>query len=151
MSYPDGMGRVWILQTETKGTGANMVPLERVLTKPSASAAPLYVPPKPPERPPEAPKPRQPRKFRVVDVMTREVLADEASAREAIAALAGLRSIVDVNLYLWQPERERWRMLTFEESSEMWKLREPAGPKAGDSPAWLSSPRRIWRASTAWC
>jgi hypothetical protein len=27
------VGKVWVLDTETKGTGANMVPLERVLSK----------------------------------------------------------------------------------------------------------------------
>jgi hypothetical protein len=28
------MGKVWVLDTETKGTGANMVPLEKVQAKP---------------------------------------------------------------------------------------------------------------------
>jgi hypothetical protein len=30
----DSMGKTWVLDTETKGTGANMVPLEKVLEKP---------------------------------------------------------------------------------------------------------------------
>jgi hypothetical protein len=30
------MGKVWVLDTETKGTGANMVPLENVEAKPEA-------------------------------------------------------------------------------------------------------------------
>jgi hypothetical protein len=29
------MGKVWVLDTETKGTGANMVPLEKVQAKPA--------------------------------------------------------------------------------------------------------------------
>ena len=29
------MGKTWVLDTETKGTGANMVPLEKVLERPS--------------------------------------------------------------------------------------------------------------------
>jgi hypothetical protein len=29
------MGKTWVLDTETKGTGANMVPLEKVLEQPS--------------------------------------------------------------------------------------------------------------------
>jgi hypothetical protein len=118
------MGRVWVLDTATKGTGANVVPLERVLKKPSPAAEPLFVPRKPRETPPEPPKPREPRKFRVVNLMTRQVLADGAMAREAIDVLRGLRSVVDVTIYVWQPERERWRMLTFAERSEMWKLRD---------------------------
>src|SRR5688572_14211568 len=39
------MGKVWVLDTETKGTGANVVPLERVLQRPE-----------PPQRPPTPPK-----------------------------------------------------------------------------------------------
>jgi hypothetical protein len=117
------MGKVWVLDTETKGTGANMVPLERVLKKPVASAESLFVPRKPRPRPPEAPKPRGPLKFRVVDVMTRQVLVDGSPAREAIAALAGFGSIVDFNVYVWDPDGGRWRMLTLAECRELWKLR----------------------------
>jgi hypothetical protein len=29
------MGKTWVLDTETKGTGANMVPLEKTLAKPA--------------------------------------------------------------------------------------------------------------------
>ena len=32
------MGKTWVLDTETKGTGANMVPLEKVLKKPAPFA-----------------------------------------------------------------------------------------------------------------
>lgn len=45
------MGKVWVLDTETKGTGANVVPLEKVLKRP----APADRPPAP-ERPPARPK-----------------------------------------------------------------------------------------------
>jgi hypothetical protein len=117
------MGRVWVLDTATKGTGANVVPLERVLKKWSPPAEPLFVARRPLQTPAELPKPREPRRFRVVNVMTRQVLADGARAREAIDALKGLRSVVDVTIYVWQQEAGRWRMLTFAERSEMWKLR----------------------------
>jgi hypothetical protein len=118
------MGTVWVLDTETKGTGANMVPLERVLKKPSAPAEPLSVPRKPRRRSQEPPKPREPRRFRVVDLMTREMPADGVGAREAIDALKRFRSVVDVNVYVWQPEHDRWRMLTFDERGQLWKLRQ---------------------------
>lgn len=118
------MGKVWVLDTSTKGTGANMVPLERVLRQPSRSAEPLYVPPKRTVPAPKEPKPREPRTFRIVDVMTREVVADGAGAREAIDALKGFRSLIDFDVYVWQPEADRWRMLTFAEAGEMWKLRD---------------------------
>jgi hypothetical protein len=118
------MSKVWVLDTETKGTGANMVPLDRVTRRPPA-AEPLVVPRKPQPRPQEPPPPRAPRRFRVVDVMTRQELADEASAREAIDALKEARSVVDVNVYMWDEDRDRWRMLTFSERHAMWELAHP--------------------------
>jgi len=115
------MGKVWVLHTETKGTGATMVPLERV-TKRAAAPEPVTVPRKPPPRRPKPPEPRPPRRFRIVDLMTRQTLADEASAGEAIDVLKGVRSVVDVNVYVWQEDRDRWRMLTFPEERAMWEL-----------------------------
>lgn len=120
------MGTVWVLDTETKGTGANMVPLERVRRKPSGSRERPYVPRKPRPAKSEVSQPKEPRRFRVVDVMTRQLAADDVSAREAVEALRNFRSVVDVDLYVWQPSRERWRRLTFEEGSELWKFRAEA-------------------------
>jgi hypothetical protein len=115
------MGKTWVLDTHTKGTGANMVPLERV-TKRGSDPRPLVVVPKATAPPPTEPDPREPRRFRVVDLLSRQVLADDVGAREAIDALGHVRSIVDVNVYVWQPERERWRLLTFSERRAMWEL-----------------------------
>ncbi len=38
------MAKTWVLDTETKGTGANVVPLEKVLRKPDAPARPAPLP-----------------------------------------------------------------------------------------------------------
>jgi hypothetical protein len=128
------LGRVWILDTETKGTGANMVPLERVLRKPGSETAAVRVlrPPKPPDRKP--PEPREPKRFKVVDVMTREVLAEGTDARGTIKLLEDVRSIVDVTIWVWEPDGERWRMLTLDEARSLWEYRgrvgEPAGAQA---------------------
>jgi hypothetical protein len=54
--------------------------------------------------------------------MTRQALVDDAGAREAIDALADVRSIVDVDVYIWQEESDRWRLLTFSERRAMWEL-----------------------------
>ena len=43
------MGKVWVLDTETKGTGANVVPLEKKLSKPEPPAQ-SPAPPPPPAR-----------------------------------------------------------------------------------------------------
>jgi hypothetical protein len=117
------VGKVWILDTETKGTGANMVPLERVERKPGSDAVPGFSFPalKPPA--PSEPEPRAPWRFKVVDVQTREVLAEDADARSTIQALEPVRSIVDVNVWVWQPERDRWRMLTMDELRALWEYR----------------------------
>ena len=113
--YPRRMGTRWILHTETKGTGAQMVPLdkptqrsrdpERVFVRDEARRAPK----------PEPATPRAPREFRIVDVMTRRELATGVLLGEALALLRGVRSVVDVNVYVWDQQRLRWHQLTFEE------------------------------------
>ena len=133
------MGKVWILDTETKGTGANMVPLDRVVGKRGADAVEGFRLPalKPPAPAPAAS--REPRRFRVVDVLTREVLADGAEARATVKRLEQVRSIVDVTIWVWEPEGERWRMLSLDETRALWEYRgrlaDPAQPEAMPSTA----------------
>jgi hypothetical protein len=117
------MGRVWVLDTETKGTGAEMVPLDKVLRRPEPRPEPLLVAPKPKPREPAPPAPRPPRRFRIVDVATQAVLADDVGPRDALGALAGVRSSVDVHVSVWEPGDERWRLLTLAEQRAMWERR----------------------------
>ena len=121
------MGKVWVLDTETKGTGANMVPLDRVLRKPGSDSVAGFVLPelKPPA--PASPEPRAPRQFKVVDVLTRQVLVEGADARTTISVLDDVRSIVDVTIWVWQPDAERWRMLSLEEARALWEYRGRLG------------------------
>jgi hypothetical protein len=44
------MGKVWVLDTETKGTGANVVPLEKVLRRPESPERPAAPGKRPPKR-----------------------------------------------------------------------------------------------------
>ncbi|MEO6859905.1 MAG: hypothetical protein ABI323_15215 [Solirubrobacteraceae bacterium] len=121
------MGKVWVLDTETKGTGASMVPLERVLKKRGSEPVPGFGFRKPESPPvPPAAQPRQPHTFKVIDIMTREVLAEGADARATVDALNKVRSIVDVMVYTWDPKRERWRALTFGEKQSLWQYRGSA-------------------------
>ena len=113
-----------MLDTETKGTGARMVPLETVLEKPAPSSEPLFVPPKRRPREPKPAEPRMPRAFRIVDVASRAVLAEHASTREALAVLRDVRSIVDVHVSVWEPKEDRWRLLTLREQRLLWDRRE---------------------------
>ena len=108
-----------------------MVPLERVLKSPSSTSTPtpVYVPPERRPAPAPEPEPRAPRRFKIVDLLSREVLGEDMSARETIEVLGGVRSVVDVNVYVWEPAgkpagHERWRLLTVAEQGAMWELRD---------------------------
>lgn len=118
------MARVWVLDTSTKGTGATMVPLESTLAKPAPASAPLYVPPKPTPRKPKPPEPRNPATFKVVDVMSEEVLTEGAGARETLDVLATLRSAVDARIYVRRPPAQSWRLLTLAEQKALWDRRQ---------------------------
>ena len=101
-----------------------MVPLDRVLRKPGSDPVPGFSLPKLKPPAPIEPGPRAPRRFKVVDVETREVLAEDVDARSTVEVLKPLRSIVDVNVWVWQSERERWRMLTLDELRALWAYRD---------------------------
>jgi hypothetical protein len=121
------MAKRWVLDSETKGTGARVVPLQSK-AKRSSVTDPVLVPREGAEHRQPTPAealPRQPRRFRVVDRMTRETLVEDGNARHAADALQNVRSIVDVTVYTWQEHRDRWRPLTFEEQRALWDLAHP--------------------------
>ena len=118
------MAKLWVLDTETKGTGARMVPLEDTLREPGSGVAPVLVREQPAPRPPVAPPPTGPRRFRLVDVMTQRVLAEDIDARTTVSLLRDVRSAVDVSLYAWEPGDEKWRLLTYSEKKLLWGFRE---------------------------
>jgi hypothetical protein len=115
--------RVWVLDTATKGTGAEMVPLDSVVKKPAATGERLFVPPKRPPRAPKDPAPPTPRMFKVVDVTSRAVLAEGTGARATLDVLSTVGSIVDVHVFVWEPKRGRWRLLTLAEQRLLWERR----------------------------
>ena len=120
------MTKLWVLDTETKGTGATMVPLERVLRRPVAEpelATVEFV--RPARRPAAAdPAPPAPRRFRVRDVRSGRVLGDELDARATLEVLRGVGSVVDVHVHVWHPDSGRWRLLTHGEQQALWRLRD---------------------------
>ncbi len=117
------MGRIWVLDTETKGTGAQMVPLDKVVKKPVAGDKPLFVPRRAQPKPPPEPAQRPPRRFKVVDISTREVLAEDAGVRATLELLGGIRASVDVNVSVWEPATGAWRLLTLGERQLLWERR----------------------------
>jgi hypothetical protein len=122
------MDRVWVLDTATKGTGASMVPLESTLTKPGPPSDRPYIAPKRARRKPKPPEPRKPPRFKVVDVMTGQPLAEGADARTTIDLLRDVRSVNDVRIHVWRHKDEVWRLLSLEEQRKLWSLR--AAPPA---------------------
>jgi hypothetical protein len=115
------MRKPWVLDTGTKGTGAEMVPLEKVLRKPASKRKRLLVPRR--HEPRAEPQPEAPPTFKVVDVMTQQVLAEGADAPATVELLERTRSVVDVRIYLWEPKSERWRLLNHRDHKLLWGLR----------------------------
>jgi hypothetical protein len=123
---------VWVLDTETKGTGAEMVPLERLekeRKRQKGDREPIRViapddsdAGNEPATEPEAP--RVARRFKVVSVLSREVLADDVGVSEALQALSNVGSVVDVNVYVWEASEEDWRPLTMAERRTLWGFRD---------------------------
>ena len=61
-----------------------------------------------------------------MDVMSRRVLVEDADARGAVQALRGIRSVVDVSIYVWAHDEDEWRPLTLAEKKLMWSFRPVA-------------------------
>jgi len=132
------MAKTWILETSTKGTGANIVPLDDEPDAPAAepAAAParererLWVHKPTNPRPAPEPEPKRPHRFKVVEITTHRVLAEDADARATIAALRDVHSIVDVTISVWSEKDGRYRLLTHGEQKTLWDLRDAQARQA---------------------
>jgi hypothetical protein len=125
---------VWVLDTETKGTGAEMVPLEKLQQRKrtAGEAVPTTVIRRtgrsddgPPAATPE-PAVRAPRRLKLVGVMSGEVVAEDVGPWEAIDALRSFQSIFDVRIYVWEPADQEWRLLSLGEKKAIWAFRKNA-------------------------
>jgi hypothetical protein len=121
------MGKTWLLDTETKGTGAHVVPLEQALEHGASEKRDLAVieleRPRRVSKPIETPAPLM---FKVVDVMSARVLAEGITVRTTVDLLAELRSVLDVRIYVWIQRAERWRLLSLQEQKALWGFRQRA-------------------------
>jgi hypothetical protein len=121
------MAKRWILDTETKGTGAHMVPLEEALQKARKERDLATVTLERPPREPKDPEPAAgPLTFKVLDVRSGEVLSEGLDARATVEVLEGVGSVVDVRIYVWMPKAGRWRLLTLAEQRALWQFRGSA-------------------------
>jgi hypothetical protein len=118
------MAKTWVLDTGTKGTGASVVPLEHAQQQPrSADELSVVHLKRAPKRRPE-PAPRRPRQFKITDVMTRETLAEDVDTRSALQVLRGVRHNADVHVYVDDPGRGSWRLLSLNEQRALWDARD---------------------------
>jgi hypothetical protein len=130
------MTKVWVLDTETKGTGAEMVPLDKVLERRRRA-------PKRRERASrprrhaasdtrdeddglEADRPRGPRRYRVVSALTGQVVVDGVGLGEAVELVQRGRSVADVRVYVWATDAGEWRALSLDEQ-RLLRAATPAG------------------------
>jgi hypothetical protein len=131
----------WVLDTETKGTGAEMVPLERLEERKRLSGERERIRVVGPKAEPaggpvfESDEPRVPRRFRILDVRSRQALADDVGISEALEALRGVGSVVDVNVFVWDSDEEEWRPLKMSERRRLWKLRSGGVAPEASAPA----------------
>jgi hypothetical protein len=121
------MAKTWRLDTETKGTGAHIVPLEKAQEgsrkDQDLATVTLERPPRPP-RPPE--EPAGPLTFKVLDIRSGRVLGEDIDARATVEVLAEVGSVVDVRIYVWVPKAARWRLLRLDEQRALWEFRGEA-------------------------
>ena len=125
------MAKTWVLETHTKGTGANIVPLEDGAPAPAEprEREPLFVPRKPAPKAPVAPPPKPPSRFKVVEVTTGRVLAEDAGVRATVELLRDdVASITDVAIWTWSEKHGRYVLLTHREQRRLWDLRDRVGP-----------------------
>ena len=119
----DPMAKTWVLDTETKGTGAQMVPIEKAHDGSARAGRSGIVVRERKPSPPKPVAPSGPRRFRVVDVMTKRVLAEDAPLDTTVELLEGVRSIVDVSILVWEPGAGRWQELSLREKQMLWGFR----------------------------
>jgi hypothetical protein len=119
------MAKTWVLDTETKGTGAHMVPLEKLLRRAGKERELATVqlrrgPERVDEPGPPAPEPYR---FRVVDVLSGRELGRDLDVRAAVRLLEARDSVLDSRVYVRVPGSERSRLLTLDEHKLLWRYR----------------------------
>jgi hypothetical protein len=122
------------LDTETKGTGAHIAPLPQAREEAASERELALVLFKRPPRPPRPHEPVPPLRFKVVDVMSAEVLAEGIGARATVDLLESMRSVTDVRIFLWIEATGRWRLLTHAEQKALWGFRRRGRPAATPEP-----------------
>lgn len=119
------MARTWVLETETKGTGARVVPLEKARQRlsPERALSTFTFKGEPPASTQPAPAAITPLRFRVTDVLSGRELATDIDVRATVALLERMASVLDARVYVWMADSARWRLLTLDEHKLLWQFR----------------------------
>ncbi len=118
------MAKTWVLDTETKGTGAHIAPLpEGELNQAAERELSLVTLRRPRAEPSSGEERREPLRFRLVDVMSGRELARDVDAAATIGLLEGMRSVLDARLFVRTAGTGRWRLLTLAEAKALWGFR----------------------------
>lgn len=116
------MAKTWVLDTETKGTGAHVAPLSDKHEQRAERALAVVQLARPPQPARAEPEPSRGRSFKLVDVRAAQVVGEELDARTALAALARFPSPLDARVYVYDESRRRWRLLSLADTRSLWEL-----------------------------
>jgi hypothetical protein len=116
------MAKTWVLDTETKGTGAHVAPLSSKPKRRADRALAVVQIPRPPRPADAEEEPSRERSFRLVDVRAASVIGEHLDTRTALSALGRFSSPLDARVYAWDGRRERWRLLSLAETRSLWEL-----------------------------
>jgi hypothetical protein len=116
------MAKKWVLDSETKGTGAHIAPLAPERARERERDLELVTLERPARQTPE-PAPREPLKLKVVDVLGARVLGEDIDLRETVRLLQGMRSALDARIYARERDTGRWRLLGLDEVKALWRFR----------------------------
>jgi hypothetical protein len=128
------MAKTWVLDTETKGTGAHIAPLK----EPAARQVERELEVVTFERtspPAESPAPAPSASFKVVDVMSARVIGEGIDTRATVDLLKRMNSVTDARIYVWAHTAQRWRLLSLREQRTLWAFRAQTSPSAPSIPA----------------
>ena len=65
----------------------------------------------------------EPLRFKVVDVMSAQVLGEDIDVREAVGLLEAMHSVLDARIFVRSPGTGRWRLLGLDEQKALWRFR----------------------------
>ncbi|HLB21615.1 MAG TPA: hypothetical protein VK605_05860, partial [Solirubrobacteraceae bacterium] len=72
---------------------------------------------------PHEPAPPAKQRFKVVDVLSGRVLAQDVGARDTVGVLERMRSVLDARVSVWSTQAARWKLLSLDEQKALWRFR----------------------------